>query len=429
MIRKLRRKFIWINMLCILSILLAVFSGLFWFGYQRYVREGKMTMNQALEGFYSWLPESVLPTGQEKGKNHKEMRDVRPPQLMMPMFAVTLGEGGKVMDVQVWNMTLEEGLAEGAAAIAYQEGASEGRLKEYGLTYLRREVRGETRIVFADRYYAFQFARGQLVSYLLWFMAAAGEFFLLSVYLSRWALQPVERAWDQQNQFIADASHELKTPLTVILANLNILSSHREETIDSQYKWVENTKSEAASMKKLVEELIFLARSEAGRLPAEEEEVDLGDVVLNGVLPFEPIAFERGIVLDTQIEPGIKVWGDRNQLKQLTVILTDNACKYASQNGMVHISVSQSSGGRPCLTVENPGSLIPQEDLEHIFERFYRVDKARVRKEGGYGLGLSIARTIVERHRGRILVESKPDLANASEGLTKFTVTFPPANR
>ena len=498
MIKKLRRKFIWINMLCIMSILLAVFSGLFWFSYQRYVVEGKMTMSQALEGFYPWIPEYVFfgeqgrgqqainqrdNRTQENGKNREdketnetkenreaadgsmrkarmEMRDARPPLLMMPMFVVTLDQNDEILDIQVWNMTLEEGLAESAAALANQDGAFEGTLNAYGLTYLRREGRGddqgETRIVFADRYYAFQFAKGQLVSYLLWFLAAAGAFFLLSVYLSKWALRPVERAWEQQNQFIADASHELKTPLTVILANLNILSSHRKETIDSQFKWVENTKSEAASMKKLVEDLLFLARSEAGRLPVAEEEVDLGDVVLNSVLPFEPLAFERGITLDTQVEPGIQVWGDRSQLKQLAVILTDNACKYASKNGTVRITVCQSGGGRPCLKVENSGSLIPQEDLEHIFERFYRADKARVRREGGYGLGLSIAKTIVERHRGRIQAESRADAddkkdtkntknkentgntenmvkaANTTpivEGVTIFTVTFPPIGK
>uniref|UniRef100_UPI0006D052C7 histidine kinase dimerization/phospho-acceptor domain-containing protein n=1 Tax=Clostridium sp. NkU-1 TaxID=1095009 RepID=UPI0006D052C7 len=157
---------------------------------------------------------------------------------------------------------------------------------------------------------------------------------ILSIFLSRLALRPVENAWRMQNQFIADASHELKTPLTVILANLQILSHHRECTIMDQQKWLDNTKEEAERMKQLVEELLFLARSDTGAVQASQAAkaaLDFSDIVLNGVLLFESIAFENKVKLENEIGQGIILDGWEAQLKQVITILLDNACKYAGK--------------------------------------------------------------------------------------------------
>lgn len=424
MIKRLQKKFILINMLCIMAVLLAVFCGLYWSNYHKFVRDKDILMRQALDDAHFFTPPQVeweeIRDGRG-GTSDNSGKKPRPPRTMMSMFAVNLDETGAVADIKAWNITVEEETAKELAALVSRQTADQGSLKGYALSYLRRITPDGARIVFADLNYASNSMQGLLISYMILFLAAAGAFFLLSLFLSKWALRPVEKAWQQQNQFIADASHELKTPLTVILANLDILLSHRQDTIESQIKWVDNTKSEASSMKQLVEDLLFLARFEAGAAPAVPGDVDLGDAVLNSVLPFEPIAFEKGIQLETQIEPDIHVLGNRGQLKQLAAILTDNACKYAAKNGTVRVSVSLLQGGKPCLKVENTGAPIGREELPHIFERFYREDKARTKSTGGYGLGLSIAKAIVETHKGKLTVTSAPG------EMTAFAAVFPKA--
>ena len=240
-----------------------------------------------------------------------------------------------------------------------------------------------------------------------------------TAFLANWALRPVELAWQQQRQFIADASHELKTPLTVILANIGILQSHRADTIEAQLKWVEYTKQEAIHMKKLVDDLLFLAKSDDGSARILYADFNLSDAVWSSLLPFESIAYEQGLTLNSEIEPNLFMKGDESQLKQLVVILLDNACKYAKGNGAITLLL-KSAQDRVRLSVNNTGEPIPKEQLPHIFERFYRADDgARDRKQGGYGLGLAIAKSIVASHHGRISVTS-----DSVHGTT-FTAEFP----
>ena len=245
--------------------------------------------------------------------------------------------------------------------------------------------------------------------------------FLISLFLAGWALRPVERAWDQQRQFVSDASHELKTPLTVILANLDILRRHEDDSIRAQRKWLDSSEAEAQHMKQLVEDLLTLARlDEAGHtapLPAMCA-VDLTDAVLSSLLTFEPVAFEQGLRLDSSLEPGICVNGDEARLRQLTTILLDNACKYAGKGGSVTVSLT-ASGDKARLSVSNTGDVIPPEQLRHLFERFYRADPARTGGQSGYGLGLAIASGIAQLHSGRITA-----LSDAEHG-TVFSVTLP----
>ena len=250
-------------------------------------------------------------------------------------------------------------------------------------------------------------------------------FLLVSIFLARWALRPVETAWEQQNQFIADASHELKTPLTVILANLRILLSHKDATIREELQWVESTQEEAGRMKKLVENLLFLARSDARSTPMVYSTFSFSDLILGCLLTFEPVAFEQGVMIEDHISEDISLTGDASQIRQLVAILLDNACKYAgnatggeTDDKKVTVTLV-SENDRIRLTVHNTGKAIPEEDLPHLFERFYRTDKSRARTDGGYGLGLAIAQTIAKNHRGKITVVSAENLG------TSFTVTLP----
>ena len=171
-------------------------------------------------------------------------------------------------------------------------------------------------------------------------------------------------------------------------------------------------------MKGLVEDLLFLAKSDAAQLTAEQTAVELDQVVTGALLPFESVAFESGVTLTDHLTPGLIVLGDQGQLRRLVVILLDNGVKYAGHGGEVTV-ILERLGDQPRLTVHNSGPAIPAQHLPHLFERFYRADPSRNSKQGGHGLGLAIAHSIVQRHGGTITVTS------AEEVGTTFTVLFP----
>ena len=157
--------------------------------------------------------------------------------------------------------------------------------------------------------------------------------FFVSLVLSSVALRPAERAWQQQRQFVADASHELKTPLTVILANTGIMAAHPDATVASQRKWLGYIQEEAQRMKELVEDMLFLAKHDGAERPKDSRTVNFSDLVTGCVLRFESVAFEAGVALDSQITPDLELLGDPEQLRRLVAILVDNAVKYAGPRG------------------------------------------------------------------------------------------------
>ena len=249
---------------------------------------------------------------------------------------------------------------------------------------------------------------------------------LISIGLSGWMIKPVEEAWQQQQQFVADASHELKTPLAVIIANTQILMADDKIANDSR-RWIESTQDEATHMRNLVEELLELARTdEAGgnAQVMQHNPVDFSDLVDSACLEYDAIAFERGTFIDEEVDEGIVVAGDTEWLERLVKILIENACKYTRDDSPVHVRLTD-EGKRCTLSVNNKGDVIDAEDLPHVFDRFYRTDKARTRgnETGGFGLGLAIAKGITESHKGTIACTS-----NEVEGTT-FTVTLPQAVR
>ncbi len=256
-------------------------------------------------------------------------------------------------------------------------------------------------------------------------LALGGEVivFVIAMVLSKWALGPVKTAWEQQHQFVADASHELKTPLAVILANTQILQKSEDEMPEDCKRWVEGTAEEAERMRGLVESLLELARTEESAGTARRNvDVDLSSVVEGEALQFDAVAFELGCFIETDVADGIHVMGDPDQLQRLTKTLVDNACKYARTGTEVSVKLVH-HGNNAELTVNNLGDPISPEDLPHVFDRFYRSDKARARETGGFGLGLAIAHGIVEGHGGKISVTS-----TEAEGTT-FTVKLPVASR
>lgn len=273
------------------------------------------------------------------------------------------------------------------------------------------------RIALCDTYSRDQALEKQAASSLSIFIFSLG----LLYYVCRWfatrAVRPVEKAWDAQRRFISDASHELKTPLAVIIANTQILQRSDEVAADDK-RWVDSTAEEADHMKGLVEDLLTLARADeakAGTVAAAGTmvDVDLTAVVEESALEFDAVAFERGCRIETKAAEKIMVKGDKGQLSRVVHTLLDNATKYAAKGSAVKVSLAR-EGKRAHLSVNNAGAAIDPEDLSHIFDRFYRTDKARSREEtGGFGLGLAIAKSIVEASGGRIWAES-----TAADGTT-----------
>ena len=408
MIHKLRRKFILINMILVSLVLLIVFAAICFFSYQRMQMESYDAMRRAI----ARGPHMAPPITEIGGKGPQK----RVP--MIPIFSVALDENKKIQSIKRENVAVSDEVAAEATERALASDRMSGVLFDLKLRYLVAQTPDGVKIAFADMERELGSLTSLLITLLMVGLGGLAAFFFISLFLSGWALRPVEKAWEQQRQFVADASHELKTPLTVILANIGILLSNRQDTIERQIKWVEYTQAEANRMKKLTDDLLFLAKSDTMQMPVPQTKLNFSDAVWSCLLPFESVAFEQGIALNSEIAPDITLLGDESQLKQLVVILLDNACKYAGRNGAVTITLKRIQE-KVQLFVNNTGTPIPADQLLHIFERFYRVDGSRAREHGGYGLGLAIAKTIVENHHGKISVASN------EQGGTTFICTFP----
>ena len=287
-----------------------------------------------------------------------------------------------------------------------------GLLTDYHLRYLRYDGALSIRIAFTDSTLEQSALRAMAGNLLLIALAALVVLLGCSYLLSGVAARPVERAWQEQQRFLSDASHELKTPLTVILSSADLLA---ESAPAEEQTYVENIRAESRRMKKLVEEMLTLFRAESVRRETAFSEVDLSDVVTDAALRFEPVVFESGRRLLYTIDEGLQVSGDRDALERLTGILLDNAVKYAPQGTDIRLTLTRQDR-TACLAVENGGDPIPPEVAAHLFDRFYRADSSRTGT--GFGLGLAIARAIVQNHRGNIICRSQ-------EGLNRFSVTLP----
>ncbi|TEB06038.1 Sensor kinase CusS [Pelotomaculum schinkii] len=408
MIRKLRRKFIFINMTLISLVLIIVFASICFFSYQRTKAESYDVMQRVINSDIGMPPPPV-----EIGNRHPKKA-----MPMLPVFSALLDDQGKIISAARENVAVSDEMIAEVSERVLASGRQEGILYDQRLRFLLKHTPEGVRITFADMTRELEAMTNLMITLLLVGAGGLAAFFLISLFLSGWALNPVEKAWEQQRRFVADASHELKTPLTVILANTGILLAHRQDTIDRQSKWVEYTQAEANRMKKLVDDLLFLAKSDAAEAPALQTSMNFSDVVWSCFLHFESVAYEQGIIIKSEIAPDITLTGDEGQLNQLAVILLDNACKYAGKSGTVTLTLKRLQES-VLLTVSNTGAPIPVEHLNHIFERFYRSDSSRSREQGGYGLGLAIAKAIVENHRGRISVES------SEKAGTTFSVNFP----
>lgn len=423
MIKDLRRKFVLVNMICVTLILATVFTSIFLINSKQLKTEGLLSLNRALNFTdMKMSSKGEAGFGGELKKNEADNFVVNVNTIDNNHMGVVLISVNNIVIMQedvsevlpYTNQNVEDIIEE--VLDEMYKGNNTGEIKSYKLRYMADENMNGINIAFMDLSNEYSQKKQMFIACVVAGFVAMCGFFLVSLFLSRWALKPVEKAWNSQRQFAADASHELKTPLTVILANMDILKSHKTDKIADRIEWVNNTQAEAQRMKELANNLLYLTKSGDMKKPQILEKVNLSDAITKTALAFEPVAFESKISIDTFIQSDVFIHGDQSQMKQLATILIDNAVKYSFDDTIVKISLKEISS-RAVLEVNDIGVVIAKEDLNKVFGRFYRSDESR--SEEGYGLGLSIAKNIVEQHKGTISVKS--DVENG----TTFIVSLP----
>ncbi len=402
MIKRLRWKFVLINMTIVTIMLCVIFSLMY--SFTRMDLENKsIAMMRSI---------AADPVGQGSPTEHAQ-------EVRLPYFTLELGHeteiiatGGGYYDLS--NQQFLQRVAQDVLGTREPVGV----LEEYNLRYCRVMTPGNQTLVFAD-ISSEQATLSNLVHSCVVIGVVSFLIFLgLSMLLARWAVHPVEQAWREQKQFVADASHELKTPLTVITTNAELLQQPGLDE-DSRERLSGNVLGTAHHMRSLLEQMLELARGDQQPSRASYECLDFGEVVSSEVLTYEAVFFEEGLELESRGEESIPVLGDGVELRQVVDILLDNARKYSNPGGKTVVELRR-EGRRKCvLAVSNPGPEIPPQDLPHLFRRFYRCDRARTRS-GSFGLGLAIAQGIVLRHRGHIWAQSR-------QGVNTFWVELPTA--
>ena len=399
MIKKLRIKFVSVIMAIVFVMMCAILSFV-------YFNTRSSMYNQSVSMLRSQL------IAQERPPRPDDISQ----DIKLPFFTLRTDGSGEIISVSEGYYDLsDEEFLESLVTLVESSGADIGEIPEYNLRYLKSEDHKGQVLVFADISSEQNALSSLLKTCLLIGLFAFIIFLLLSILFARWAVKPVEQAFTRQRRFIADASHELKTPLTVIITSSDLLQSGSFSE-EQNGKFVSNIQQMGKQMQGLITEMLDLTRADSDAGSITTAEFSLSDAAVRTADSFEVLFFENGLTLKSQIEPGISLRGDEQQLCKLMGILLDNAKKYCSPGTETVFSVSRSHS-YCTIKVADYGPEIPREDLKHIFERFYRADKSRS-MNCSYGLGLSIASTIAEAHKGKIWAESE-------NGINSFYVKLP----
>ena len=405
MIRKLQIKFVAMCMVLVTAVLGVVFAAVL------------VSAKQNIEVISHQVLERVI---QDDAPNSRPALgpNQNGEEVLLPYFTVNLWDSNGVYQAFVTSGTYanlqDTAELEDILSDCLRQGQPEGTIGSYGLRYMRQDYGLYQRIAFVDMSMEQATLQELMGSYLQIGLAALILLLGVSILLARWATRPVARAWRQQRQFLSDASHELKTPLTVILSNAELLEAAPMDPRPA--RWADNIRSEAGQMKSLVEEMLTLARADNAVPTAVMAEVSLSDLATDCALAFEPVAFEAGKPLDYHLAEDVTVLGDRDKLRQLVSVLLDNAIKYGQDGGTITLTL-QKTDRHARLIVTNPGEPIPPEQLKRLFERFYRADASRG-EQSGFGLGLPIAAAIASEHKGTLKAES-------DQVSTRFLFTMP----
>ena len=398
MIRKLRWKFIAAAMLSLLLVLGTLIALINILNYRNLVTEADdmlVMLSEFDDSFPFWM-DRPDPDDRSDGKGRDQRREFegeRPYQSRY--FTVLLSETGEVQETNLKNIvTVDEQEAVQMAQAAAKKGRNSGFSGEY--RYLGKQEDDAVRWIFLNR-------EGELSTFksFLWtsigisFAGCAMVFLLLTLLSSR-IVRPIAQSYEKQKRFITDAGHELKTPITIIRADADVIA---EDLPDNE--WLSDIRTQTDRLGTLTNELIYLSRMEEEGAKPQMMNFPLSDVVQDAAQPFSAIARTQNKALSVDIQPTLTLHGDENAIRKLVSILLDNAMKYSPKGGSIALSLKK-SGRQLRLSVSNTAENVEKGSADRLFDRFYRADASRNSETGGFGLGLAIAKAVVEAHKGKI---------------------------
>jgi len=400
MIKKLRWRIVWITMLLVIVFLIIIL-------YINYASTSRSLQQQSIMYLDNILSDE-LKTWRPRQKGESA-------DLQSPFFTVIVNQFGQfVIEENDYFDFEDDSTVEDIVTKSYYSENTSGVLENYNLRYKMTMMPMGVRIAFVDTSVEQNALKTILLNSVYIGVGVIIVCFALMLIISKKLVMPIEKSLERQRRFVSDASHELKTPLSVIMANAELLSS--EEQSERNSIRVENIQQESSRMRHLIEGMLEQARADESKSKNSFETLDLGEIITEAAMAFEPIAYDNGKSLSYNIEEGISVSGDCGQLRQLATILLDNAVKYSFPSTTIELTL-QTVKKCPVLTVTDEGEKIPPEFTGKIFDRFFRADEAR-NDGASYGLGLSIAKEIADAHDAEISAESTGES-------TSFTVTFP----
>lgn len=405
MFKKLRLKLTLINVSVIIALF--IFLSISLYSLLRISsHHGTMFMLQKITDDVKYDENFEFPEHKKPNKPPSEFTGLMPPPKPNFFFAKIANDGTILMhstgitisDSQLPNLI--------NTALSRTLDSDTIEFEDIPFAYLRTYLPEEdyTLIVFNDKSDQEERMHQLIIHLLLVGLVCSLLSFFASFFLAKHAIKPIQTSLEQQNNFVSNASHELRTPITIIQTNLDIIKgAPRHETIADNEKWLSNIQDETTAMTELINSLLFLARADANQQLMEKEFFPLNPTILDAIHPFEVIAKRHNITLTTDMNGPVTALGDATRLKQVLTILIDNAIRHTPEHGSV-IAGCHTKDDAIYITITDTGEGIAKENQHKIFDRFYQVDESR--HKGGSGLGLSIAKWIIKQHGGSISVSS-----------------------
>ena len=399
MFQKLKRRLVWTILVVVTLILAAMNCFVYLSTYDTLRADSDLVLERALQ--YA------------RNVNSKK-EPVLQRQIGLPYFTMEIDRNGRSIAISAYGITMNDVQDPGMLQKILTGADDSGTIREWGLRFLRETTKRGSRVAVVDVSSQYSALNALLIRLVLVSLIALALFFGLGILLAEWITRPTRNAFEQQRRFIADASHDLKTPTTVILSNAELLLMDQE---DPQPR-LELIHGEALRMRDIIAQLLNMARLDHAAAQPLFEAVDLSAVLTESLLTFELPLLERGLSLKEEIPKDLLIYGNAASLQQLFDVLLDNACRYTPAGGSVELRLFPLGRRRLRLIVHNSGSYLTKTECAQVFDRFFRIDRSRG-SSGSVGLGLSIAKSVAQAHHGTISAVSSP--VNG----TDFILTLP----
>ena len=412
MIKKLRKKFLLAAILSVFLVLAVLIGAINALNYRSLVSDADDTLRVLAENKGSF-PRQMFreqdrsaemqpppgaggngPFGARRGGSGELAYQTR-------YFTACFSDDGSLTRINLDNLaSLTEEAAASAAETVYAAGSAKGFAGEY--RFCRTSCDGETMLLFLNCEREFATFRSFLYASVGISLAGTLAVFLLLLLLSGRIVRPIAESYEKQKRFITDAGHELKTPITIIRADADVLRAD----LDEENEWISDIRRQTNRLAELTEELIYLSRMEEENAALQMQELSLSELVDETARSFQALARSKGKTFSSSVAPDLHVSGDEKALAKLVSVLLDNAMKYSTEGGTVELGLRE-VGRNARLTVKNSTPPMEKGNAERLFERFTREDRSRSSESGGFGLGLAIAKAVTEAHKGTIRAESE----------------------